>query len=195
MGILKAAVSRHVSVDTLWRPRAAWPTLLVVATFIFVACTNSSAATDTGNGSSDQAPDFGLVLFETENHAAGETIRLSQFRGHPVVVNHWFPSCPPCRAEMPEFEEAFQKHRDDGVVFVGVQNLASDSIADGQEFIDEVGVTYANGPDEDNSILLAYEVIGFPSTYFVDKDQNIVRGWTGQLNAEKLEQFIQELLD
>ena len=187
-----ATAHRHFSTAGL-RRRVAIPLLALAAAFLLAACSGGAASTG-GERSADAAPDFELVLFETENHEKGEKIHLSQFEGQPVLLNFWFPSCPPCRAEMPDLEQAFQNHKDD-VVFIGIQNMASDSIAEGQEFVTEVGVTYALGPDEDNSILLDYVFSGFPTTYFLDKDHRIVRKWTGQLNGEKLEEFVQELLN
>ena len=153
---------------------------------IAVACSQQS-------GPTDPAPDFELTLYGTETRQEGETLRLSDLKGKPVVLNFWFPSCPPCVAEMPEFERAFQNHRTYDVEFVGVQLLGIDTAEDGQNFVNEVGVTYALGPDEDD-IITKYKVNGFPMTVFIDKDQNIVRRWQGVLNEEKMEEILSEIL-
>lgn len=208
MGILSRDASGAIFRRSLWRSRAWWVGIVVVTAFLFVACgsggSNTDAdATDDGSAtepkasvrSADAAPDFELVLFETENHAKGESLRLSQLLGSPVVVNFWFPSCPPCVAEMPEFERSFQKHRTDEVKFIGVQLLGLDTAEEGQSFIDDLGVTYAIGPDEFGDIIRAYKITGFPSTLFLDSEQNIVRKWTGILDAAKLEELVQELLN
>ena len=150
---------------------------------------------DEGSRSEDAAPDFEIALFENENHSKGEVFRLSEVQGRPVVVNFWFPSCPPCVAEMPDIDAAFKAHKSDGVEFVGVQLVGLDTAADGQAFVDEIGVTYALGADETGDIIRDYKVTGFPATVFIDKDQNIVRKWTGFLNAEKIEELIQEILN
>ncbi len=144
--------------------------------------------------SADTSPDFELTLFQTALHDAGEKLRLSGLKGRPVVVNFWFPSCPPCRAEMPDLEKVFQNHRKDGVEFVGVQLLGLDSVQDGQDFINEVGVNFAIGSDADGTIVRAYEIRSFPTTVFIDSDLKFVRKWAGPLNEEKLEEFVQELL-
>ena len=143
----------------------------------------------------DLAPDFQMALFPTDLHNAGETLRLSDLRGNPVVVNFWFPSCGPCRAEMPDLERVFQKHRSDGVEFVGVQLLGLDTVEDGQAFIDETGVNFAIGADPDGGIVIDYNIRGFPTTVFIDENGSFVRKWTGPLNEEKLEEFVQELLE
>ena len=135
-----------------------------------------------------------MEVFGNEDYTKGETVKLSQFVGQPVVINFWYPSCPPCRLEMPDLEAAFQKHRDD-VAFIGVQLLGLDSADDGQEFTDEFGMSYAIGPDADSSIVVDYKVIGFPTSVFLNSDHEIMRKWTGALNAEKLEELVQELLE
>ena len=190
--------------------------LLIVSAFVAAACSGESeyAAMFNEQGeamdeqeatatkatakamveSLDEAPDFELTLFKNALHDAGEHLRLSELKGRPVVVNFWFPSCPPCRAEMPDLEKVFQSHRSGGVEFVGVQLLGLDSAQDGQDFITEVGVSFAIGPDEDGSIVRAYEIISFPSTFFIDRDLKIVRVWSGPLNEKKLEELVQEIL-
>ena len=95
---------------------------------------------------------------------------------------------------MPDFEESFQKHGAD-VEYIGVQQLGLNSAEEGQDFIlNEVPVNYAVGPDA-GGIIRDYKVIGFPTTVFMDKDHRVVRAWTGALNAEKLEELVQELID
>ena len=145
-----------------------------------------------------QAPDFELALFANDDHEAGETIILSDFAGQPVVLNFWFPSCPPCVAEMPEFEEAYQQFKGDGVEFIGVQLLGLDTSEDGQAFVEQLNVNYALGPDEtadsSSEIVKNYGVSGFPTTVFIDRDGNISRTWSGPLNLEKLQELIREIL-
>ena len=63
---------------------------------------------------------------------------LAEHEGKPVVINFWFPSCPPCRAEIPNFEHAYQTLGPPGtnqIVFVGVQAVGFDTAADGVEFL------------------------------------------------------------
>ena len=66
---------------------------------------------------------------------------------------------------------------------------------DGQDFIDEVGVNFAIGSDADGTIVRAYEIRSFPTTVFIDSDLKFVDKWAGPLNEEKLEEFVQELLE
>lgn len=146
------------------------------------------------SATAEKAPDFKLVLFGTEDHEAGDSISLSQLAGKPVVLNFWFPSCPPCVAEMPDFEAAYQKFKGDGVEFIGVQLVGLDSVDDGQKFVNRLGVNYGLGPDEVGDIVMDYKISGFPTTVFIDRDGNIQRRWSGALDLEKLEELIREIM-
>ena len=109
------------------------------------------------------------------------------------MLNFWYPSCPPCRLEMPHFEAAFQAHKDE-VAFVAIQQLGLDSAEEGQKFVEEFGLTYAVGPDMSGTVIREYDVKTFPTTIFLDADHNIVRKWAGPLNEEKLNELIEEIL-
>lgn len=185
-----------ISKNTTWlnrllKQRATWVSLLGLTAFLFVACSGGQAASN----DADLAPDFGLVLFESETREKGEALKLSDLRGNPVVVNFWFPSCPPCVAEMPDLEQVFQENKGNGLEMVGVQLVGLDTAEDGQDFIDTVGVTYALGADENGDIIREYGITGFPTTVFIDENQNIVRKWTGILNKEKMDELVAEILN
>src|SRR5512134_2730260 len=55
------------------------------------------------------APEFALA------DLAGSRVRLSDHRGHVVLLNFWATWCPPCRAEMPSMEKLYQAYRDRGL--------------------------------------------------------------------------------
>ena len=171
--------------------------LCVLASLALMAIACGNAAEDNVSDA-NQAPDFDMTLYANAEYQAGETVKLSQFEGEPVVLNFWFPSCPPCVAEMPDFEKAYQKYKGDGLRMIGVQLLGLDTAEDGQKFVNELGVNYMLGPDRQGDgsggILRDYQVQGFPTTVFIDRDRNIVRTWAGALNLEKLEELIQEIL-
>ena len=69
---------RAFSTPRFLRSPKGWLGFLIFVAAVAVACSGG-----------DAAPDFELTLFETANHEAGETLRLSDLRGRPVVVNFW----------------------------------------------------------------------------------------------------------
>ena len=176
------------------RATATAPPVALAVSLVFLAVALACG----GGESAASAPDFELTLFANEDHRAGDTLRLSQLDGRPVVLNFWFPSCPPCVAEMPHFEDAYQKFKPEGVAFIGVQLLGLDSAEDGQRFVERLMVNYALGPDERDGvfgeIVKDYQVSGFPTTVFIDRSRAVRRTWTGSLDAEALDELIREIL-
>jgi cytochrome c biogenesis protein CcmG/thiol:disulfide interchange protein DsbE len=124
------------------------------------------------------APDFSLTLFE------GRNIRLSDFRGKVVFLNFWASWCPPCRAEARLLEQSWQRYKDQGVVFLGIDMQDTEEAA--RRFIQEFGVTYMNGRDPNNRIAINYGVYGIPETFFIDKEGLITYKHIGGLNWETI---------
>jgi thiol-disulfide isomerase/thioredoxin len=144
------------------------------------------------------APDFTIRLYQ-----GAETLGSQQFsfahllgQGKPVVLNLWAGLCPPCRLEMPDFEEVHNALGDEVLLFgldVGpFLNLGSSE--DGLALLQSIGVTYPAGTTDDPEVVRAYELIGMPTTLFITPDGQIVRKWTGLLNADKLTDLVQDLI-
>ena len=192
-----AALGRLDEHDVSPRRRSPWLSaraalaVAAVASFLFVACSTSAQSATRGE---DAAPDFEIEAFANENYTRGELVSLAGFEGQPVLVNFWYPSCPPCRLEMPDLEATFQKHKDEGLKFIGVMAMILDTVEEGQEFIDDFGITYAVGPDAETKILIDYKISSFPTTVFLNKNHEIVRTWAGVLTEEKLEEIVAPLL-
>ena len=110
----------------LWRPVV----VLAVFTLITAAC---------GGDSGPKAPDFQLTQFD------GSEFRLSSQAGENLVVlNFWYPTCPPCREEMPGFEAAWQRLQAEEakVKFLGLfVPQGFDSEQDAKDFVAELGLT------------------------------------------------------
>ena len=122
-----------------------------------------------------QAPSFTLTLFD------GKVVRLADFRSKAVLVNFWASWCVPCRAEARALESAWQKYKDRGVVFLGVN--IQDKEEDARAFMKEFGITYLNGRDASGKIAVDYGVWGIPETFFVDAQGRITYKHAGELKT------------
>ena len=60
------------------------------------------------------APDFTVYDIDGNSH------RLSDFQGKPVILNFWASWCGPCRQEMPEVKKIYEQYKDKGFDIVGV---------------------------------------------------------------------------
>ena len=114
------------------------------------------------------APDFTLDLLD------GGKLTLSELRGHSVMVNFWASWCLPCRSEMPAIENVYQQYKDSGLVVIGLNLTSQDSEADAEAFVQELGLTFPIALDRDGSARERYQLLGLPSTYFID-ESGIIR--------------------
>ena len=126
----------------------------------------------------------------------GETFRLSQeAESQVVVVNFWYPSCPPCREEMPAIEAAWQELKDEPVRILGMYvPQGFDSEQDARDFVSELGLTFSFATDRLARIAEAYDFDAFPKTYYIDMDRNIVATNLGILETDEIVRQVRALI-
>jgi peroxiredoxin len=135
---------------------------------------NENTGLDIGN----LAPDFILRSLE------GNDVQLSSFRGKKaVVVNFWATWCPPCREEMPAFEDIFVRNKDK-LEILGVNLQESERAV--SNFLEVIPVTYTLLFDPDESAKELYNIFTQPVTYFIDKDGLIVDKKFGPLTEQEI---------
>jgi cytochrome c biogenesis protein CcmG/thiol:disulfide interchange protein DsbE len=131
-------------------------------------------------------PGFTLPLYD------GGTISLSDLRGKVVMLDFWASWCVPCRVEAPEVERTWQRYKDRGVVFIGIDTW--DKEQDARDFIAQFQPTYPVGPDPRGSIAIDYGVTGIPEKYFIGRDGRIVRKLIGPMTVDRLSAVLDQLL-
>ncbi len=133
----------------------------------------------------EKAPDF------TAYDADGNPVKLSNYFGKPIVLNFWASWCGPCRSEMPEFNEKYLELKDE-VVFLMV------NMTDGQRETLDIAKRFLDGEDyefpvlfdKDSEAAYLYQVYSLPTTYFLDREGNLVAQAKGAINAETLQRGI-----
>jgi len=134
---------------------------------------------NTGLDIGNLAPDFIL------KSVVGNNVQLSSFRGKKaVVVNFWATWCPPCREEMPAFEDIFVNNKDQ-LEILGVNLQESERAI--SNFLLEIPVTYKLLLDPDIEVKELYNVFTQPVTYFIDKNGLIVDKKFGPLTPGEIE--------
>lgn len=135
------------------------------------------------------APDFTLTTLD-----GASTVSLSQLRGQPVLINFWASWCLPCRTETPDLERAYQKYRAQGLVVLGINSAAQDTLEAATDFVKEFKVTYPQLWDEADAVLQAYSVLGLPTSLFVNREGRVQRVKSGALSAAQIDEFVGEIL-
>ena len=140
--------------------------------------------------------DFNITLYQGQSDLGAEEVMLSDLEGKPVVINYWAGLCPPCRAEMPEFQE-FKDEYEGRVTLVGVdlgQFLGLGTREHAQKLLADLGVSYPAGFTHDGTVVESHRVLGLPTTIFVAADGTLHRKWDGILNKAKLSELANEML-
>ncbi|MFQ5968081.1 MAG: TlpA family protein disulfide reductase [Acidimicrobiia bacterium] len=145
----------------------------------------SLSAFPPGPNAGQPAPDFTLELFDLSTFTLSEHLAND---GRPVLLYFWFPSCPPCRAEMPEINRVADTTP--GVIFVGVGLPVIDTREQAAAFAEEMNVKYPIGWDETESIAAAYGVARLPQTWVIGSDGRIVRTYIGAVTEQWLRGLI-----
>ncbi|MBI2333064.1 MAG: redoxin domain-containing protein [Chloroflexi bacterium] len=136
------------------------------------------------------APDFTLPTLD------GTEVSLSQFHGKPVLINFWASWCAPCREEMPELVRAYEAHKVDGLLILGLNLTFQDSLPEVQHFVNEFKMTFPVLLDEDGAVAeKLYRIPGLPMSVFINQDGTIERIHVGIMSGEQVEQFVGEILN
>ncbi len=112
-----------------------------------------------------------------------------------MVVNFWASWCPPCKAEMPDLESAFQAHQAEGLVILGVNSTSQDSSDAALAFADAQGVTFPVLLDWTGEVDRLYLVRALPTTFFIDRQgtiRKVVVG--GPMSQATLTSTVRDLL-
>ncbi len=124
---------------------------------------------------------------------SGGRVKLSELRGHPVVVTFWQTWCPSCRSEFPELIKANAAYAAAGLVIVGINDpMQEHSGGDGAKhvklFVDELAVSFQIALDKNGRTRDRFGVLTLPTTVFIDADgtvQSINRGPTSRDELER----------
>lgn len=131
----------------------------------------------------DKVPDLTLKTF------MGDSIDFVDLRGEVVVVNFWASWCKPCEQEAAELQQAYELYRDDGVVFLGVDYV--DTETEAKAYLEKFGITYPNGPDLGTRISQAFRIRGVPETYIIGREGKLAAFKIGPYQS--LDEIIQQI--
>lgn len=150
-----------------------------------------------GGAISSSLPNFALALYQGAELLGSQQLRFHDLLGkQPLVLNFWASNCPPCAAEIPEFEKVWRKYRD-RVLFFGLdvgQFAGLGGPEDSRRELRSLGVTYPAAPAPDIAAVQGLQVRALPSTYFIARDGAVNKQWVGILNEAKLTELVELLL-
>jgi thiol-disulfide isomerase/thioredoxin len=141
-----------------------------------------AAATKTGVYQGDIAENFQLIT------TSGERIKLSEFRGKKVIVNFFATWCGPCQEEMPLLVELDKRTSKEQMIILGVNVTREEpNPTQVRDFLKQFQVQFEVLFDGDGEVMKTYQLIGIPTTIFIDEKGKIVERLNGMITMEMIE--------
>ena len=122
-------------------------------------------------------PDMQLAALDEQ------TVSLSSYQGRPVVVNLWATWCPPCRREMPVFEQAQAEFPGVAVVMIN----QGESGQQAQDFLDSQGLDLTDVLlDPSSRMMQTMGSRALPTTLFFNAQGKLVDSHLGEMTMPSL---------
>ncbi|MDE6815561.1 MAG: TlpA family protein disulfide reductase, partial [Lachnospiraceae bacterium] len=136
------------------------------------------------------APDFSVEDQE------GNTVNFSDFVGKPVVINFWASWCPPCKAEMPEFDTVYRELGDE-VTFLMINSTdgGRETVETARAYIDGQDYAFPVYFDTSQEASYLYGISSLPTTVFIDRDGYLITGAMGMIDEATLRRGIDMITD
>jgi len=171
--------------------------LAVVVAVTVLSSFSGNSGSAIGNRADGVVENFSFTLFQDQKRLDAEKLDIDQILGKPIVLNFWAGQCPPCRAEMPDLQEFYERSKDE-VTLLGIdvgQFTGLGSRRDARNLLKELEITYPAGFTGEGSVVRKYKVIGMPTTVFINPDGTIFETWSGGLNLNILNRLTGPTID
>lgn len=116
------------------------------------------------------------------------------FKGKPLLVTFWSPSCALCMREVDELNRLYREHQGDS----GFELLALSMYYDRPDWVIEtsrrMGMRYPVYFDLEKTLSAAFgNVVATPTTFLLNADGNVVYRHVGRLDFSLIEQKLSQL--
>ncbi|MDQ2812230.1 MAG: TlpA family protein disulfide reductase [Actinomycetota bacterium] len=160
------------AVGEVWRSAARHKLAAIVVALCVAGSLAALALTGSGPGRAAPAADPVAAAFSLPGLGhSGSQVSLSDYSGHPVIVNFFASWCGPCQQETPLLAR-FYRTDPAKVALVGLDE--NDVLGNATAFTRAHGVTYPVGFDPHFSAANAYGVVALPQTFFLNAKHRIV---------------------
>ena len=155
--------------------------------------TESTAPPETEVADETTEPDYSAPDF-TMLDKDGNTVKLSDFVGKPILLNFWASWCGPCQSEMPHIQKFYEQYGEAvHFLIINCTDGSRETVDTAKAFMEEAGYTFPVYFDTTSYGAYAYGASSIPLTYFIDADGNLLAYYRGAMNENILQQGMELL--
>ena len=152
------------------------------------SASQSSSSSATESDATIMAPDF--EIFDAD----GKSVKLSDFKGKPVVVNFWATWCGWCVKEMPYYEDAIKEYGDDIQFLMINQTTDGETQEAAEKFMTDNNFTFDILFDNDLDASIKFGARSLPMSFFINENGELVETHPGYIEEDVLQEKLQNLL-
>lgn len=141
-----------------------------------------------GNLVGMRAPTFQLTDLQ------GNQVSLVDYANKPVLLVFFASWCPHCNNEAPHLNQVYDEYLDKGLQILAVDIAFNDTVPDVQKFVERHGWKFPILLDKDGSVMSQYQQDGVPANIFIAKDGNIQNIQPGEMTADTIKPFIEQII-
>ena len=131
------------------------------------------------------APDF--TVYDKD----GNAVKLSDLKGKPVVLNFWASWCPPCKREMPDFNEKYLELGEDvHFMMVNITDGYQETKASAEKYLATTNYSFPVYFDTDLDGAYTYGISSVPQTFFIDENGVLITMAQGAIRGNSLQKGI-----
>ena len=121
-----------------------------------------------------------------------ETVKLSDFRGKPVVLRFWATGCKACVAGMPKLDSISKGYRDKGLAVLAINMGNPKALV--EVFARGLKLSYPVFLDPALIAAKKYGVKSVPTTFFIDRDGAAKKVVVGEITQELFDKTMIDLM-
>ncbi len=136
-----------------------------------------------------KAADFTVALVGDE----GKTVSLADYKGKVLILDFWATWCPPCRREIPHFNDLYSRYKGEGLEILGasVDQGGADVV---KRFMKGTPIDYPSGMAPADMQAAYGPIRSIPTTYVIDRKGRVQRKLVGYQDISVFEKILEELL-
>jgi thiol-disulfide isomerase/thioredoxin len=156
--------------------------LLIVVTLAGCGA-NQDSGTTTPTATKSAAQKSMAPTFELEQ-VSGGTLKSDDLKGKVTIVDFWATWCEPCITEIPNYNALRESYVDKGVEVLGI-TVESGPLKDIKPKVEEFQMKYPVVVGNDDVVEGFGGLIGFPTTFIVDKQWRVYKKYLGMTRNKK----------